>query len=421
MNRKERRVVITGIGVVAPQAVNTAEFWTRLQNNTCSIEPIHKCDTRLLKVKYAGQINDVQIQAEQYFGSRYLKKCDDFSVYALLAVREALADAALDIQQIGPGRIGIYVGNNSGGWHAAEKGLKDLHDQGAAYISPFLASNWFPAAPQGHISIYYQMLGYSKTVSADMASSTVAIGKAYKLIKNGTCDFMVAGGTENLVNRWGLLFYQTNTILGLGEAKGPAQSYQPFGKDRSGLVLGEGAAFVILETLTSALERNASIYGEICGFGLTNDGYHYRSADPSGKQYARAVMMAMGKEKRPGYISLNGAAVQNEDYAEVNGLKRAFGTGLAEIPCSCPKAFYGHTYGAAGAMDLVTACLTMKNNIIIKTGFVEEIDPGIELPLVTKTNRECRVKSALIINKGLGGINSALYIKKNNRESRRVG
>jgi 3-oxoacyl-(acyl-carrier-protein) synthase len=297
----ERRVVITGIGVVAPQAPNAGEFWDRLKNNVGTIEAIYKCDTRLLKVKYAGQVNNGQLQPEQYFNARYLKKCDDFSVYALLAVREALTDAALDIGRIGPERIGIYVGNNSGGWHAAEKGLKDLHDQGTAYISPFLASNWFPAAPQGHISIYYQMMGYSKTVAADMASAAIAIGNAYKLVKNGTCDFMVAGGTENLVVAWGLLFYQTSAILGF-RVKWSAEAYTTVQANR-----GSSPWKGPLYTETWHRPGNNAYMGNL-GFGLTNDGYR------PGCRLSEASMptVLMAVKKSPGY-SLNGC-VKN-DYA----------------------------------------------------------------------------------------------------------
>ncbi|MCU0289658.1 MAG: hypothetical protein MUF15_25105, partial [Acidobacteria bacterium] len=220
----ERRVVITGVGVVAPQAFNAGEFWEKLKNNICSVKPIYKCNTRLLKVKYAGQVNDIQLQPEKYINAEYLKKCDDFSIYSLMAVREALADAALDTEKIGPKRIGIYLGNNSGGWHAMEKTLKDLHDSTTTYINPFLGDNWFPFVPQSHIANYYKMMGYSKTIAADMASSSTAIGNAYKLIKNGTCDFMAAGGTENLIVSWGILFYQANTILRLGEGSVPGKS-----------------------------------------------------------------------------------------------------------------------------------------------------------------------------------------------------
>jgi 3-oxoacyl-[acyl-carrier-protein] synthase II len=416
------RVVITGLGVVAPGADNTPQFWNNLKQGVSAIEPLSKCECRKpLKVKYGGQV--LGLEPRRYFKKRTIKKCDDFSIYSLLAVHEALEDAKLDLETIDRDRIGIYVGNNSGGWNAAETGLKDLHQKGTRFVSPYLASNWFPAAAQGHLSIHFNLRGYSKTIAADMASSNVAIGNAYRILRNGKADYMVAGGAENLMVGWGLLFYQTTTMLSLESTSQPQSLYQPFGRFRSGLVLGEGAAYVIMETLESARQRNVSIYAEVVGSGLSSDGHHYRDGDESGDQYARAVGQALTYQYNGGdrahhldehpidYISLNGTAVQREDNAEVNGLKRIFGDRLAGISCSCPKAFYGHAFGAAGGMDVITACLSMKHNTIIKTGNVEACADGVALDLVTGNNLHRDVNSSLVINKGLGGINSALYFK----------
>jgi 3-oxoacyl-(acyl-carrier-protein) synthase len=404
----KRRVVITGIGLVGPNAMNTNEFWSNLENGKSSIEKITKCDVSKLDVKYGGQIK-YQFP-ENKFNSRFIHKCDDFSIYSLHTVAEALEDAKLNIKEVDNYRIGIYVGNSSGGWHGAELGLNDLHSKGVEAVNPYLASNWFPAAPQGHLSIYYGIKGYSKTVIGDMAGSNIAIGNAFNIIQNDKADFMIAGGSENLMVAWALIFYQTNKILSFIESD-PDIVYQPFGKKRSGLILSEGAAYVILESLESARARNANIYCELVGYGLTNDGYDYLAGDPSGEQYARCIRLAT-KNNIPDLVFLNGAAHQREDDSEINGVNIAFKESLDKVKFACPKTFFGHSYGAASSMDVVTACLSMKYNKIIKTGNLTDLADNVNFNIITGKNINSTVNNALIMAKGLGGINSGLFLNK---------
>lgn len=404
----KRRVVISGVGLVGANASNSKMFWNNLINETCSIEEIKKCDVSKLDIKYAGQVETHKLTEK--FSSRFIHKCDDFSVYALHAVAEALEDAKLDMGKVDKNRIGVYVANSSGGWRAAEIGLNALHSKGVEGISPYLASNWFPAAPQGHLSIYFGLKGYSKTVSGDMAGSNISIGNAYKVIQSGKADYMIAGGSENVIVTWALMFYGTNGILSSHIGK-PEQIYQPFGKKRSGLVLSEGAAFIVLESLESAIARNADIYCEVTGYGLTNDGYNYLAGKTDGEQYARSIQMAV-KDRIPDVVFLNGAADTREDNAEIKGVNIAFGSDLDNIKFTCPKAFYGHSYGAAAAMDVITACYSMRHNKVIKMGNVTELADNVNFNMVTQKNQDTLVDSALIMSKGLGGINSGLYLNK---------
>ncbi len=405
----KRRVVITGVGLIGAGGMSVSEFWSNLEKGKSSIEKITKCNTSRLNVKYGGQIKD-QLPAGK-FNSRFISKCDDFSIYSLYAVDEALKDAKLNTKDIDKDRIGVYVGNSSGGWHGAEIGLNSLHNEGVEAVSPYLASNWFPAAPQGHITIYFGLKGYSKTVIGDMAGSNIAIGNAFRIIQNGKADYMIAGGSENLMVAWALMFYQTNGILSY-EDTDPELVYQPFGEKRSGLVLSEGAAFVVLESLESAKARNADIYCEVAGYGLTNDGYDYIAGSSDGEQYARCVRIAV-KDSIPDLVFLNGAAHEREDNSEVNGVNTAFKKEIEKVRFTCPKAFYGHCYGASSSMDVITACYSMKHNRIIKTGNVVNLADNINFNMVTKENISSRVDTALIIAKGLGGINSGIFLNKN--------
>jgi 3-oxoacyl-[acyl-carrier-protein] synthase II len=409
--KKDRKVVITGLGIIAPGANDKNEFWDNLVKGKNNVDIIKKTNVDCLRIKVGGEVSS-DFDPERQFAKRFLKKCDDFSIYSLSAVKQALDDACLDIGKIDPFKIGIYIGNNYGGLKESQIGLTALYKEGREFVSPYLASNWFPAAPQGHVSIQFGIKGHSKTAVADMASSNIAIGNAYKLIVNGTVDYMIAGGTEAPLTTWGIIFYEKSGKFSF-KSEDTWKIYQPFGKDRDGLVLAEGAAYLVLETMETAVERNAHIYGEIAGFGSTNDGVDYLGCDENGIQYARSIAMALDDQKIiPDYVSLNGTALEHEDNSEVNGLNVAFGKDLDDIACSCPKAFYGNTYGASGAMDAVIACLSMESSLVVKTGNVTDKSMNVNFNLVTKNNLEKELKSSLVMSKGLGGINSALLIKK---------
>lgn len=395
-----RRVVITGLGVVAPYSIGVDEFMNHLESGDVLYDEIKDKKITDLDIYYGGQIK--YSLPDEYFGKRFLQKCDDFSIYALHAVKEAIGDAKLNLKQTDRDRIGIYVGNSAGGWKSAEEGLYQLHFNGSKAISPYLASNWFPAAPQGHASIFFGLKGPSKTVTADMASSLVAIGNAYKLIKDGNADYMLAGGTEGLFSSWGLMFYKSSGMLQIiKESKIP---YQPFSGNSRGMVLAEGAAFLLLEELESAKKRGVQIYGEITGYGLTNDGNIKNSA----RQYARCIELAR-EEKIPDVVFLNGSAVKNEDLIEIKGIHKAFNKEINNIKFTCPKAFYGHAYGAAGAMDTVIACKSMKKGLVLKTG-LNTPEKNINFNLICKENDYEDIKRSLIVSRGIGGINASISI-----------
>lgn len=407
----KKEVVITGAGIIAPKAYNKNDFWSNLKNGINCIETITKCDTSFLETKIGGQVftNDIEIKINK----RFLNKCDLFSIYSLLAIEEAIDDAKLSFKDIDKDEIGLYIGNNSGGWNACSNALHSLHSL-REDVSPFLASNWFPAAPQGHSSIYFKIHGYSKTIAADMASSTIAIGNAAKLIQEGKMDLMIAGGVENLINSWGLHFYESSKTL--SKRTDPAMAYLPFDYHRSGLVLAEGACFLILEEREHARNRGANIYAELKSFYTNNDGYHYFLGDPHGKEYSNLIKKIL-KGERPDYISLNGSAVKNEDESEINGICNAFDSNLDGISISCPKAFWGNAFGASGAMDTLVSLLSIQNSLIIKSGFVSAPDIKIKKQFVYNNNLEKNISSALVLNKGFGGINSALFLKKYKNEN----
>lgn len=407
----DRRVVITGLGAIAPRANNVNELWDNLLNGKNGISLISKCSLENLSVKVGGEIEE-DLDTSSLENTRFLRKCDNFSKYAAIAASEAIDDSRMEINNVDKRKMGIFIGNNSGGWFNAEKGLKDLYSNGSGGISPYLASNWFPAAPQGVLSILFGIKGYSKTIAADMASSNVAIGQAFNCIKSGKIDFALAGGTESLINNWGLLFYNSSGIL--SQKADIEKAFLPYSSKRSGLVPADGAACLILETYESAIKRGATIYAEISNCAQTNDGYDYINSNCDGHEYSRCIEIVLhNKTRQPDYISLNGTGIKNEEDSEVNGLKKYFSSKINNSNISCPKAFYGNTFGAAAAMDVIIACLSMKNNIIIKMGNVEELDPVYEeLDFVIGKNKTKEINSSLVLSKGLGGFNSAISLSR---------
>lgn len=402
----ERRVVITGIGIVAPKSLGVNEFWCNLEQNKILYDEIPGNHIRNLGIKFGGQI-DFQLPNEK-FKNRFINKCDNFSIFALHAIQEAIEDSKLNLSSLDRERIGIYVGNSAGGWKSAEEGLYNLHKSGVKAISPYLASNWFPAAPQGHASINFGIKGHSKTVTADMASSSIAIRNAYNLIKNKRADFMLAGGTENILVPWGIMFYKNNGVINCTSTRKDL-AYQPFSDERQGIVLADGSAFLVLEELSHAKARGAHIYSEIVGVGLTNDGQESTAAE----QYSRCILMST-QNKIPDVVFLNGMATKNEDDIEIEGINKSFKDNINKIKFTCPKAFYGHSYGAAAAMDVVLACCSMENNKILKSGLVSKPAKNVNFDLMYSNHSNHNINSCLIISRGLGGINSSIFLSKEN-------
>ncbi|MBD3241498.1 MAG: hypothetical protein GF331_12990 [Chitinivibrionales bacterium] len=405
----ETRIVITGLGIVAPGANTVDQFWNNLTEGVNCISPISKCHVDSIPVKAAGQV-DLSMKGLG-IDRRLLKKCDDFSKYCLYSVGAALEDAGISTNQIEPHRIGIYVGNNYGGCGQSEEGIRTLYTEGSEFVSPYLATNWFPAAPQGHCSLHFTIKGFSKTVVADMASSTVAIANAAKVIRDGKAAYMIAGGAEAPISTWGLVFYEKSHVLSR-ETEVSENTYLPFDKKRSGLVLAEGAAFVVLESYESASKRNAHIYAELTGYGITNDGVGAMDNDSSGKLHARAITSARSSSRLPDYVCLNGTAVEALDTAEARGVKTAFGGDAESVTCSAPKAFIGNSYGAAGAMDVITTIKSLQTGCIVRTGNTRDLADDIGLDVVLGENREKSIEEAMVVSHGIGGHNAALSLKK---------
>jgi len=282
-------------------------------------------------------------------------------------------------------------------------------------VSPYQATAWFPAAPQGQISIYYGIKGYSKTVISDRASSLMALGYAARTIKKGKADLILAGGTEAPVTPYALLCCNTNGSLS-NRNEEAASAYRPFDGGRDGFVIGEGAGIVVLEEMERALKRGAPIYGEVVGYATNCDGYHRVDADPEGEQLARAIKMALDESKvsvsEVDYICADGAATESADRSETRAVKKVFGDRAYKIPMSAPKSMIGNLLGASGSVDLITTLLSMEHDCVLPTINYQEKDPECDLDYVPLTSRSQEITTALIHSRGRGGVNTVLAVKK---------
>jgi len=406
------KIAVTGIGVVSPSGIGKRQFWANLKSGRSFIKEITRFDASLYPAHIAGQIDD--LEKYSHISERLLKKIDAFSHMALVASEMALQDAGIDIKNEDPNLVGIFLGNAIGGWLYAETELRDLYLEGREGVSPYMVSAWFPAAPQGQVSIYYGIKGFSKTVVSDRASSLMALGYARKVLAKNKLNMILAGGMEAPVTPYALLCCNTYGALSKNN-NNPQGAYRPFDKQRSGFVIGEGAGIVVMESIQRAQKRGANILGVISGYGTSCDGVDRINCASDGKELALAIKMALSDAKvnpeEIGYISLDGLAVELWDNSEIAALKLVFGGSLEKIPLSCPKSMFGNLLGASGVLDMIIALLTMEHSLVTPT-------LNLEFPVLNnfnyaaKQSREYQVNKSLIISRGRGGINSVLVVEK---------
>lgn len=409
-----KKVAVTGLGVVSPSGIDLHQFWANVKAGRPAVEKIERFDASKYTSRIAGQVKE--LDAYSKVSSRLLKKIDVFSHMALVASELAIQDAKLDLDAENKERAGIFMGNAIGGWLYGETELRDLYIEGREGVSPFMASAWFPAAPQGQVSIRYGLKGYSKTVVADRASSLMAIAYAARTINRGKNDFILAGGMEAPVTPYALLCCQTSGVL-TEQNETPHSAYKPFSKDRDGLAIAEGAGIVILEPPERAAAREVPVYGYISGFGTTTDAVDRIDPAPDGEQLANAIHIALDNAGlQPAdidYVCLDGAGTPLGDVTETLAIRKAFGDHANKLVCSAPKAIFGNLLGATGAVDLITTLLAMQHGIVPPTINLDEPDPECDLDYCPGEARELEINKALIINRGRGGINCALVVQKN--------
>ena len=407
------KIAITGIGVVSPSGIDKRTFWGNVKAGRSAVDRIERFDSSKYPSHIAGQVHE--LDAYSNVSSRLLKKIDLFSHMALVASELAIHDAKLDLSKENLKRAGIFMGNAIGGWLYAETELRDLYREGREGVSPFMASAWFPAAPQGQISIHYGIKGYSKTVVSDRASSLMAIAYAAKTLIRDKNDFILAGGMEAPVTPYALLCCNTSGVL-TKRNDNPRGAYRPFDKNRDGMAIAEGAGVVILEPQKRVKARGVQVYANIIGYGTTTDGVDRIDPAADGKELAVAIRLALkdaGLEpSQIDYICADGAGTQLGDVSETRAIKEVFGSYAKKIPVSAPKSVFGNLLGASGAVDVIITVLAMEYGVVPPTINYSEPDPECDLDYCPNEFREKEINNAIVISRGRGGINCVLVLQK---------
>lgn len=410
-HQSRRRVVITGLGVVAPNGIGKESFWQATRAGRSGIGPIQRFPTDHLPLRVGGEVKD--FATEDFVDRKLANRTDRMTHFAFAAIQEALSDARLALEEEEPRRVGAVIANTQGGIEYALHQIVAMHTRGPRAMSAYTAIAWLQVANVGQSSIRFGLQGYCKTPMNDAVSGLDAMGMAYRAIARGAADVLITGGCEALLNPYILLVWATRGHCAVGDNP---RIYRPFDRRAAGLVLAEGAGICVVEEYEHARRRGAPIYGEIIGYGQTNDAHGLRLPPSQGKYYARAMCLAMheGRVTPEGiaYISLDGRAVPSSDRGEAEALHAVFPADLEEIPVSVPRSMLGHSHAAAGALDTITALLALQHNLIPPTINCEELDASYGLNMVRDEARPHSQPVVLLGGRGIGGANVVLAVRK---------
>ncbi len=407
-----RRVVITGTGVVSPVGLNTKTFWNALVQGQSGIAPLENIDLNGQEVSVGAQVKG--FDPLRYMDRKEARRMDHFTQFALAAADEAMKMSGLDIQAMDPYRVGTIVGSGVGGLETLETEYAKLYSGGAARISPLFIPMMISNMAAGKISMIYGAKGANFSVVTACATATHAIGEAFRSIKYGHLDACIAGGAEAPITRIALAGF--NNMTALTKEKDPSQASVPFDARRSGFVIGEGGAVVILESLETAQARGANIIAELVGYGATADAYHITSPDPEGEGAAMSMKLAMQEAgiepAMVDYINAHGTSTPLNDKYETIAIKKAMGDAARTVAISSTKSMTGHLLGAAGAVEAIASALATRDDIIPPTIGYREPDPDCDLDYVPNQARKATVRYVLSNSLGFGGHNGTLCIKK---------
>lgn len=408
----KNRVVVTGIGVISSVGSGKETFWKNIKSGFCGIKPIQSFDTSDFKVKVAAEIQD--FDPTEFINKKEAKRMDRFTQFSIAASQQALNDAKLHIDEQNAEKIGIYMGSGIGGLITIEENTEKLFQKGVDRISPFFIPMSISNMAAGNVSIALGIKGSCLTYNTACASSASAIGEALKELRYGSHDVILAGGTEASISKLGIGGFQAMTAL--CESHDPMRASIPFDKDRSGFVMAEGSAMLVLETLEHAQKRGANIYAELVGYGSTSDSHHMTTPAPGGEGGVRAMKMALkDAELSPqdiSYINAHGTSTPYNDIFETAAIKTTFGAYAHEIPVSSTKSMTGHLLGAAGGIESAVCSLAVYDNYIPATINLQETDEQCDLDYVPHLGREENVEYALTNSLGFGGHNATLIFKK---------
>ncbi len=409
----ERRVVITGIGVLTPLGSELEVFWQNLLAGKSGIGPVTRFDTTAYDCKIGGEVRD--FKPEEFMPIKETRRTDRFTQYAIAAAKKAIADAGIEVAKSDPNRIGVLIGSGIGGMETIEDQVGTLIRKGPGRVSPFMIPMLIVNMASGYVSMLVGAKGPNLAVVSACATATHALGEAARAIVHNDADIMIAGGTEAAITQMGYAGFCAMKALSTRNSE-PERASRPFDAQRDGFVMGEGAGVCILESLEHARKRHAKIYAEVAGYGITGDAYHMSAPAPEGEGAARSMAMAL---KHAGlnpedidYINAHGTSTPVGDKCETQAIKTVFGAHAKKLAVSSTKSMTGHLLGAAGAVETAVCALAIRDGMIPPTINYENPDPECDLDYVPNKARQTNVRACMNNSLGFGGHNATLIVKR---------
>jgi 3-oxoacyl-[acyl-carrier-protein] synthase II len=414
-----RRVVITGMGVVTSLGEGLNPYWEALCAGRSGVGPLTLFDTTEFKVHFGGQVRDWDPVAR--FGVKEARHLDRFAQFALAAAESAVQDAGIDFTKLPSEQCGVFIGSGIGGLNEFEAQHSTMIHKGPSRISPFTIPKLMVNAGSGQVSIRWGLQGPCSAIATACASAANAIGDAYKLIQTGHADVMITGGSEAAITHMGLGGFAAMRALSTRNDD-PTRASRPFDRDRDGFVLGEGAGILILEAEETALARDARIYAELLGYGVSADGWHITAPDEEGRGAARAMKRCLSDARVAphvvDYINAHGTSTPLGDLAETIAMKCVFGDHASRLQISSTKSQLGHTLGASGGIELIASILAIQTGVLPPTINLEQPGEGCDLDYIPNVAREARVNYVMSNSFGFGGHNASLLVGRYFRKDR---
>ena len=408
----KRRVVVTGIGTINPIGHNVEETWKSIEEGKCGIAPISLFDTKGMKVTLAGEVKDFDVT--KYIDKKEAKKMDRFIQMGMIASHEAMLDSGLDINNIDSHRFGVIVSSGIGGLGSIEKNYQTGEKKGFDRVSPFFIPMTISNLAAGHIAIAYHAQGLCTCPVTACAGGTNAIGDAFRNIRDGYQDIMIAGGCEASITPLGIGGF--TSMKALSDATDPDRASIPFDKERNGFVMGEGAGILILEELEHALKRGAHIYGEMTGYGVSCDAHHITAPLPNGEGGAYAMQNALDDAGISydviDYINAHGTSTHLNDLCETEAIKSVFKDHAYKLAVSSTKGHTGHCLGAAGGIEAVLSVLALKHDFIPPTLNYQVKDEECDLNVVPNIGVKKDLHYVMSNSLGFGGHNASIIFKE---------
>ncbi len=408
----EKRVVVTGLGAVSPLGNDVKTTWENMKNGVCGIDTVSKFDASEFKCTLAGEVRG--FDPTLYMPKGEVRKTDLYAQYAVAAATQAYEDSGMTAEDVAPDRFGVYIGSGIGGIQTLITEHTKLIEKGPARISPFFVPMMISNIASGTVAIKYNAQGPNIGIVTACATSTNSIGEAYRAIKHGYADVMLAGGSEAAITP--LCFAGFLSCQALSQSADKERASIPFDKERAGFVMGEGGAVMMLEEYEHARARGAKIYAEVVGYGCTNDAYHMTAPNPEAVASSRAISLAASeggiRASREVYVNAHGTGTPLNDKTETNALKRAFGADAYALRVSSTKSMTGHMLGAAGGIEAIASVLALCDGVVPATIHYRVKDEECDLDVTPNAAAEAKLQYALSTSLGFGGHNGCLAFKK---------